>query len=235
MQLIKKQIFTNKMQELIKKENTIFSILQKFLDSNLEFVIVGGYAVSSFKHRFSVDADIVVKEENFESFEKILKKEGFRRTISRELENIYSSKFVRYEKDFASIDLMIGALSSRTTNASFSYDLLLNNSSKRKIIGVEKEIIATVPRREILIVTKIHSGRLTDFRDIAALAKDSDLDKIKKFLFIGNINEVKKNLRELNRVVNDKKFEDSFKGVFLEKKFDIDLKQVERISQIKKD
>lgn len=223
------------MQELIKKENNIFSILQKFIEGKLEFIIVGGYAVSSFKHRFSVDADIVIKEENLESFENILKKEGFKKTINKELENIYSSKFVRYEKDFASIDLMINALASRTTSASFSYDLLLNNSSKRKITGIEKEIIAVVPSREMLIVTKIHSGRLTDFRDIAALAGGSDLNKIKKFLFIGNTKEVNKNLKELNRIVNDKKFEDSFKGVFIEKKFDTDLKQVERISQIKQD
>ena len=49
------------MEELIKKENNIFKILQKFIDADLEFIIVGGYAVSAFKHRFSVDADIVVK------------------------------------------------------------------------------------------------------------------------------------------------------------------------------
>ena len=128
---------------------------------------------------------------------------------------------------------MIGALASRTTNASFSYDLLLNNSSKRKIIGIEKEITAIIPDKEILIVTKIHSGRLTDFRDIAAFAKDSSLNKIKKFVFIGDINEVNKNLKELNRLVNDKRFIDSFKGVFMEKKFDIDLKQIKKISEIK--
>ena len=49
------------MEELIKKENEIFDILQKFIEEKLDFIIVGGYAVSSFKHRFSVDADIVIK------------------------------------------------------------------------------------------------------------------------------------------------------------------------------
>ncbi|MDO8517185.1 MAG: hypothetical protein Q7S33_03605 [Nanoarchaeota archaeon] len=221
------------MKELIKKENSIFEILQKFIDSSLNFIIVGGYAVSSFRHRFSVDADMVIKNQDLEEFEIILRKEGFKKIISKELENIYSSRFVRYSKNTASIDLMIDALASRTTTASFSYDILSNNSSKRKIIGIEKEITAFVPDKEILIVTKIHSGRLTDFRDIAALAKDSDLNKIQKFLFIGDINEVNKNLRELNKIVNDKKFIDSFKGVFMEKKFDIDLKQVKKISEIK--
>jgi len=44
------------MEELITKENDIFDILQKFIKANLNFIVVGGYAVSSYKHRFSVDA-----------------------------------------------------------------------------------------------------------------------------------------------------------------------------------
>ena len=218
------------MEELIKKENEIFVILQKLIDSGMDFIIVGGYAVSSFKHRFSVDADIVIKLEDLQRFEGVLRKEGFKKTITKELENVYSSKFIRYEKEKASVDLLIGALASRSTNASFSYDLIFSNSIKRKIIGIEKEIFARIPIKELLIVTKIHSGRLTDFRDIAALARDTNLDLIRKFLFIGDLKIVNENLQKLNRVVNDKNFVDSFKGVFVEKKFDIDLKQVEKIS-----
>ena len=170
------------MEELIKKENDIFGILDKFIISNLDFIVVGGYAVSAFKHRFSVDADLVVKSENLADFEALLKKKDFKKTMTKQLENTYSSKFIRYEKEHVSVDLLIDALASRTTNASFSYDLLFSNSIKKKIIGIEKEVMARIPIKEILIVMKIHSGRLTDFRDIAALAKDSDLDLIKKYL-----------------------------------------------------
>lgn len=222
------------MEGLIKKENDIFEILNKFVDSKLDFILVGGYAVSAFKHRFSVDADIVVKSENLHNFENILQKSGFKKTISKELKDIYSSKFVRYEKEQASVDILIDALASRTTNASFSYDLILNNSFKKKIIGIEKEVIARIPIKEMIIVMKIHSGRLTDFRDIAALAKDTDLDLIRKYLFIGNLKELNKNLSKLHNAVNDKKFVDSFKGVFIEKKFDIDLEQIRKISDLKK-
>jgi len=221
------------MEELIKKENDIFEILQKLIESNLNFIVVGGYAVSAFKHRFSVDADIVVKSEDISKFESILKKENFRKTITKELKNVYSSKFIRYEKEQASVDILVDALASRTTNSSFSYELILDNSIKRKIIGIEKEVIARIPIKELLIVMKLHSGRLTDFRDIAALAKDTDLELIKKFLFIGDLNELKKNLSKLHKVVNDKNFADSFKGVFIEKKFDIDLEQVKKISELK--
>jgi len=221
------------MEELIKKENGIFDILQKFIDAKLDFIVVGGYAVSAFKHRFSTDADIVVQSENMEKFEEIVKKENFKKTREKELENIYSSKFVRYEKDYASIDFLIDALASRGTEASFGYKLLAENSIQKKIIGIEKEILARVPIKELLIVMKLHSGRLTDFRDIAALARETDLDTIRKFLFIGDLNSLNANLKKLAIVVKDKNFVDSFKGVFIEKKFDVDIKQVEQIAKLK--
>ncbi len=132
------------------------------------------------------------------------------------------------------MDILIDALASRTTNASFSYDLILSNSIKKKIIGIEKEVTARIPTKEMIIVMKIHSGRLTDFRDIAALAKDTNLDLIRKYLFIGDLKELNKNLSKLHNAVNDKNFVDSFKGVFIEKKFDIDLEQIRKISDLKK-
>jgi len=222
------------MEDLIKKENDIFEILQRFIDANLEFIIVGGYAVSSFKHRFSVDADIVVKREELGKFEVILKKDGFIQTKSKELENVYLSKFIRYEKDTASIDILVDAIASRQTGASFSYGLLLKNSAKRKIIGIEKEVTALVPTREMLLVTKIHSGRLTDFRDIAALAKGYDSELIKKFLFVGDLDVIKQHLKELGKLSQTQNFKDSFKGVFMEKKFDIDFNEVKKLSELEK-
>jgi len=222
------------MKDLIEKENLVFDILQRFLDEGIEFVIVGGYAVSAFKHRFSIDADIVVQAKDLEKFESILKKKGFSKVIEKKLENIYSSGFIRYEKDRIGIDILIDALASRTTDASFSYSLLSMNSAKRKLIGIEKELIARIPSKELLIVMKLHSGRLTDMRDIAALAKSTNLETIKRFLFIGNLKALQKNMDKLGVVVKHKNFIDSFKGVFIEKKFDIDVKQVERIAKLSK-
>ena len=221
------------MEELIKKENDIFDILQKFINAKLDFIVVGGYAVSAFKHRFSIDADIVIQSKDLDKFEAIVKKEDFKKTSEKELENIYSSRFLRYEQDTASVDLMIDAVSARATGASFSYKLLLDNSVKKKIIGIEKEISARVPIKEMMIVMKIHSGRLTDFRDIAALAKDTNLEEIRKLLFIGDLNALNNHLKKIATVVKNKNFVDSFKGVFMEKKFDIDMKQVEKISRLK--
>jgi hypothetical protein len=193
---------------------------------------VGGYAVSAFKHRFSIDADIIIKEEDLPKFTEVFEKNSFKRTISRELENIYSSRFMRFEKEEATIDIMIGALACRQTGASFSYDFVLKNSIIKTIIGTEKQVKARIPIKEMLIAMKIHSGRLTDLRDIAALAKDTNLDLIRKFAFIGNTKIVQENLALLHKTIKDKNFIDSFKGVFMEKKFDIDIPQIEKISNL---
>lgn len=220
------------MEELLNKENSIFEILQKFLDEKLDFVVVGGYAVSAYKHRFSVDADLVIKSNDLEKFEEILKKEKFRKTREKSLENVYSSHFIRYEKETASFDFLIEAIAARATGAAFGYDLLNENSKMKRIIGIEKEVEAKIPIKEVLIAMKIHSGRLTDFRDIAALANGSDLDLIRKFLFIGDQDVLKQHLVKLGEIADRKGFIDSFKGIFMERKFDVDLEQVKRISRL---
>ena len=59
---------------LLEREQEVMRILNLFLEEKLDFVVVGGYAISTYKKRFSIDLDIVVKEENLDKFEKINKK-----------------------------------------------------------------------------------------------------------------------------------------------------------------
>lgn len=73
---------------------------------------------------------------------------------------------------------------------------MLDNSALKKIIGIEKEIIARVPSKEILIITKIHSGRLTDFRDVVALSKGIDLNKINEIIQLKTIIGIYKKLKK---------------------------------------
>jgi len=222
------------MYDLVKRENEIIETLNEFLDKKLVFLLVGGYAVSAFKHRFSVDADVVIKRENLEEFEEILKDRGYKRTISKKLENIYSSEFIRYErKEFkVSIDLLVDGVGSRTTDAAFSFDFLLKHSKKRLVEGIEKSVEANVPIKEILIILKLHSGRLTDIRDVVALARNLDFDVIKNNIFIGKKNIVKQNIRKLLSLIDKKEFIDSFKGVFIEKKYDVDIEEVKKLKML---
>ena len=223
------------MFDLINRENSIFEILQEFNNAKLNFIVVGGYGISSYKHRFSVDVDLIIKKEDKEIFETILKKKKFIKTVIKDLNHIYTKEFIRYElkdKLNVSVDLLIDGIGSRDTDASFSFDELLKYSKIRKIIGSEKEANVLVPDKEILIVLKLHAGRLTDIRDIVALSRDIDLDLIKKFIFRGKINLVKKNIEKLLSLLHDKGFMDSFKGVFIEKKYDLDLESLNKLKKL---
>src|SRR3989344_2096248 len=222
------------MYDLVKRENEIFRTLTKFLDKKLIFLIVGGYAVSAYKHRFSIDSDVVIKKEDLERFEKILIEDGYKKTIFKKLKNIYSSEFIRYEKkEFkVSIDLLINGVSSRTTDAVFSFEFLLKHSEKRLIKGMENSIEANVPIREFLIILKFNSGRLTDLRDIAALAYNLDFSVIKNNIFAGKQDIVKQNIRKLLLLIDKKEFIDSFKGVFIEKRFDVDIEEIRKLRKL---
>ncbi len=222
-------------ENYIERENTIFEILQSFIDGGLDFIIVGGYAVSAYKHRFSVDVDIVLKAEDKATFEEILKKKGLIKTVAKDLDHLYAPEFIRYElktKLPVSIDLLIGGIGSRTTDASFSFDQLKEHTQKKKIMGTEKEVVAQVPQREVLIVLKLHSGRLTDFRDIAALAKNINLEIIESMIWRGKTEIVKENIKKLISLLDKKEFMDSFKGVFVEKKYDIDSEEIKKLNKL---
>ena len=222
-------------EDYIERENTIFEILQAFVDADLDFVLVGGYAISAYKHRFSVDADIVMGAEDKPKFEEILEKKGLVKTVVKDLDHLYAPEFVRYERKTklpVSIDLLIGGIGSRTTAASFSFEQLKEHSEKKKIIGTEKEVIAQVPKREVLIVLKLHSGRLTDFRDIAALTKKINLEIIESMIWRGKTEIVKGNIAKLISLLDKKEFMDSFKGVFIEKKYDIDSGEIKKLKKL---
>lgn len=223
------------MFDLISRENKIFNVLQEFNNENLHFVLVGGYAVSAYKHRFSIDVDIVIKEGDKEKFEKVLQRKNFKKVIVKELDHVYAPEFIRYETDekpAASVDILIDGIGSRTTCASFSLEQLEKFATRKIIIGTEKEVEALVPSKEALIALKIHSGRLTDFRDIVALCKNIDLQVIKKFLTVGNKAVITQNIQKLLSLLDEKRFIDGFKGVFQEKKYNVDFGEVRKLKNL---
>jgi len=67
--------------KFLERENTIFLVLSDLVEHSVPFIIVGGYAVSAYKHRFSVDADIIIKKESLPLTERLLKKRKFVKTV----------------------------------------------------------------------------------------------------------------------------------------------------------
>lgn len=205
------------MKSFIERENEIFDILDDFNKAELEFVLIGGYAVSAYMHRFSVDADICIDKKYLPLFKTILEKKHFQFVKRRNLEDIYKGEFECYVKKVkmpVTVDLMISSVVSRQTNASISFEQLYKNSVIKRITGTEKAISARIPLKEILIALKINAARLTDARDIVALCHDIDFDIVAKFTKDKNQQELQNNLDKLLSYFTSDNFKDAFKGVF---------------------
>lgn len=203
------------MKSFIERENEIFDILDSFSKAELEYVLIGGYAVSAYMRRFSVDADVCIGKNDLPSFKEILKTKHFELVKRRDLEDIYKGSFECYIKKVklpVTVDLMIGSIVSRQTNYSVSFEKLYKNSAIKKIIGIEKTISARIPAKEILIALKINSARLTDARDIVALCQNVDFEIIAEFM--DKSKEIQDNLNSLLSYFKSDNFKDAFKGVF---------------------
>lgn len=183
------------------------------LEKRLEFIVVGGYAVSTYKKRFSIDLDLVIREENLKEFEELLEKEGYSLHYEKKIALLYGENFKRFIKKLKNlpvdVDFLINGLVSRTTDVSWGFDYIKSNSIKRKLDNLE----FLTPEKELLIAMKMHSGRLSDIRDIAALMP-CDKEKLKRHLLKGDIKKLKQSIRKQLAFLEKKQFDDSFKGIF---------------------
>jgi hypothetical protein len=206
--------------KFIERENEIFKALRGLTEAELDFVVVGGYAVSGLaKHRFSVDCGIVVPDRELERFEHILKEAGFSKHIQKAgFDEEYGGSFLSYEKNVRRLpvrfDLLVNALVSRETGAAWSFDYIKEHSSVTTITGVSASVNCRIPERELLIAFKIHSARKADVRDIVMLAENSDTDKISKHLRRGKIEILRGQISKVIESINDPNLVDSLKGAF---------------------
>lgn len=154
------------------REEEIFKTLKELKDMN--FVIIGGYAVNAYTlPRFSVDCDIVVKDDHeLKKIEKTLSKIGYQKELLP-VEVQYSGSFSRYEKKLdenfsVSMDILISKVMDRMTEAIFTAEWVFENSSIRILNGktINEELKLRIIDIDALLVMKIVSCRSTDIRDV---------------------------------------------------------------------
>ncbi len=206
--------------EFIERENEILKTIKSMADAGLDFVVVGGYAVSALaRHRFSVDCDLVVPKKKLDDFENFLGKEGFEKHIEKAgFDETYAGEFVSYKKEVGglpiTIDLLVGSLVCRTTQAAWSFEYVKKHSIAASIPSTEASVSCRIPEKELLIAFKIHSGRRTDVRDVIMLRESADLEKVLNHLRKGNIEALKEQIEKIVTALEDKNLVDSLKGVF---------------------
>lgn len=198
---------------LLEREQEVMKILNLFLDKKLDFVVVGGYAISTYKKRFSIDLDIMIKDDDIDKFEKILEKEGYALHYEKEIALLYGENFKRFRKNMKNlpvdVDLLINGLVCRATDATWGLDYIKRHSTRRNLNNSE----FLTPEKELLIAMKFHSGRLSDVRDIVALMPCNS-EKLKKHVQKGDFEKLKKSIKKQEDFLNKPQFDDSFKGIF---------------------
>jgi len=205
--------------EFVKRENEIMRVLKRLVEARLDFILVGGYAVSGLaKHRFSMDCDVVVPKKELE-FEEVLREEGFlRHTRKAGFDEAYGGEFVSYRKEVnhssITFDLLVASLVCRATRAAWSFDYVKRYSTEANIAGIETSVTCRIPERELLIAFKVHSARRADIRDIIMLMEDADLEEVFEHIKKGEKEALRRQVSKIMDALEDPNLVNSLKGVF---------------------
>ena len=207
------------MDPLQRREKEIFETLKAI--HKYSFVVIGGYAVNAYTlPRFSVDCDIAVKDSReAEKIGNTLSKVGYSREKIPKNAPYYGT-FERYEKqiekDFrVSMDILIGEVLDRQTNATFSADWIFKHSKVRLLKGktILEELKVRIIDAEALFVMKFVCARATDIRDIFMLALNmKEKGWIRKE--IENRYNFENRLEKIREKVLSKQFKDGLQGVY---------------------
>ena len=76
-----------------ERSDALIDILEHLEQSDIQFVLVGGYAISQFETRFSTDLDLVIAPEDYDELVGFLQAHDFKRTDELEVpseETVYN-------------------------------------------------------------------------------------------------------------------------------------------------
>ena len=201
------------------REEEIFQILKAL--SGCSFVVIGGYAVNAYGlPRFSVDCDIVVKDNNeLKRIESILLERGYKKEEPN-AEAQYSGSFLRYEKildnNFAvSVDILVQNVADRMTGVKFEADWIFENSKIRVLKGktITEELKLRIINIDALLVMKTVSCRATDIRDVFMMLPNAeDREWIKSEITARY--DFKDRIRKIIEKINSKQFKDGLSGIY---------------------
>jgi hypothetical protein len=219
------------------REEEIGRLIQHFSEQtdgfeNPKIVTIGGYALRAFTalSRYTRDCDFVLKKPkdwNLDRIQKLLPNDLSIETFEKKGDYGFLRCVKLLEVDSRntkiSIDFMEGEVRGRTQDQIFHItEEFLQKTKKAKIPIAQKEAEIFVPDYTDYLLLKIMSARPSDIRDIATLVWKngipSDLrERAKKALAHPQI--IEKNLKLIIEDISDKRFLDSWKGMFVTTEF----------------
>lgn len=163
------------MDRLAAREKEVFGALEALLRSKCDFAVIGGYAVNAYAlPRFSVDCDLVVREDGARKVGKTLLSCGFVRVPP--LKHAAYANFLRFEKEalpdlIAAFDVLMDEVHDRQSGATFPAGWIFAHSSAISLPAktFAGQLKVPVISADALFVMKFCCARATDIRDIFML------------------------------------------------------------------
>jgi len=168
------------------RSEALIQVLEELEQSDIGFVLVGGYAISQFEPRFSTDLDLVIAPDDYDDVVAFLEARGFERTAELDVppeETIYNREIDIFERTDGlphpvGVDILVNGLGCRQTGAEWSFDYLRDHSTETTISGGTRSTTARAADGEVLVAAKLHSGRKTDLAAALAAIPAIDLDDV---------------------------------------------------------
>lgn len=201
------------------RSQALIDLLEALNANELEYVLVGGYAVSAFNTRFSTDLDIVATSDDEDEFVAFLEAHGFERIASHEKAWSQTNGVVEFEKRLAprqpiGFDLLVDGLGCRQTQAQWSFDYLQRHSDERVVSGATARTTAPVVDGALLVAARLHSARETDLRDVLAVAEAIDLEAVTPHLVRGDDQALRAQLERGLEILESEALEHGFRSDF---------------------
>ena len=205
-----------------ERSEALIGVLEDIQESDIGFVLVGGYAVSQFETRFSTDLDLVIAPEDYDEVVTFLEEHDFERDEELEVppdETIYNREIELFERSEGlvhpvGVDVLVNGLGCRQTKAEWSFEYLREHSTEQTISDGSRLTTARTADGEVLVAAKLHSGRPTDLADVLAAVPEIDFETVAKHLHRGDEEALRSQLDEARKFIENEGLDHRFKSLF---------------------
>ena len=205
-----------------ERSEALIGVLEDLQESDIGFVLVGGYAVSQFETRFSTDLDLVIAPDDYDEVVTFLEEHDFERDEELEVpldETVYNREIELFERSEGlvhpvGVDVLVNGLGCRQTKAEWSFEYLREHSTEQTISGGSRLTTARTADGEVLVAAKLHSGRPTDLADVLAAVPEIDFETVAKHLHRGDEEALRSQLDEARKFIENEGLDNRFKSLF---------------------
>ena len=205
-----------------ERSEALIGVLEDLQESDIGFVLVGGYAVSQFETRFSTDLDLVIAPDDYDEVVTFLEEHDFERDEELEVpldETVYNREIELFERSEGlvhpvGVDVLVNGLGCRQTKAEWSFEYLREHSTEQTISGGSRLTTARTADGEVLVAAKLHSGRPTDLADVLAAVPEIDFETVAKHLHRGDEEALRSQLDEARKFIENEGLDHRFKSLF---------------------